>query len=97
MVILNVSPNMSFGLLQVFHVKHGSLQQNLEQNFLFNPQVLTYIKYPLLFICRWDWTCNLQMVLLRITFQPNAYIHCTIWPYLFLDSYFLVTDFDNYT
>ena len=46
--------------------------------YLHQVQVLSYCKYSLLFTCSWDWTCNLQMILLRSTFQPNTYIHCII-------------------
>ena len=43
-------------------------------------QVLSYIEYSLLFTNRQDWTYKLQMISLRIPFQANAYIHCTICP-----------------
>ena len=42
-------------------------------------QMLSYNQYSLLFINSWDRTCNLQMISLGSTFQPNAYIRCAMW------------------
>ena len=79
--IHNVSPDASFALLQVFHVKLRSLHGTSKRILYliqvvgvidcFNSvnhnqvQVLSYCKYSMLFTSSWDWTWNLQMISLR--------------------------------
>ena len=41
-------------------------------------QVQRFSKYLLLFTCSWDRICNLQIILLGITFQLNANISCVM-------------------
>ena len=80
----NILANMSFGLLQVFHVELRSLQWTLNRTlyliwgwgWLFN----SVNHYQVYFTCSWDWTCNLQMISLSI-FWPNVLstVPCVQW------------------
>ena len=73
--------------LSVFFRRFVSNSEFYEVNRLFDPQgvncsnsinheplqELSYIKYFLLvFFSCWDWTCNLRMISLNITFQTNV-------------------------
>ena len=68
----NVLASVSFGLLQVFHVKFRSPRRTLNQTLYLvqgvdcshfvnhdQVQVISYSKYSTLYSSSWDWTCSL--------------------------------------
>ena len=63
----------SFGCLHVFYVELSSPHRTSKGTFQPKPMLLTMtgFKSVISYLC-WDWTRNLQMILLWSTFQPNA-------------------------